>query len=328
MTLPDLAASNLSTPLVPRQATGLATPDPHADEVVRVALPGTCGELVQGSLDGEPCLISCPMGWYSIAAVRFQSCGGWTVPTQASKTRAALHTGLAYLGRTASAGCVHLHTELPRGRGYGSSTADIGATLYALGHAAGQRLTPQEVARLAVQVEPSDSTLFPGLALWDHRFGHVYEDLGAPPPLTVVVLDPGGEVDTLAFNQLDHRQVLRRLAPQHREAFSLLREGLRYGNLEAIGTAATLSATAHQTILVNPLLKPTLALAHDVRALGVCRAHSGTLLGLLLDSRHADAARITALAAQRFAPAVTVFSLPLVSGGPRFLTGDTGCPAG
>ena len=328
MMLPEPPASHMSTPRVSRQAADTATPEPPADEVVRVALPGTCGELVQGSLEGEPCLISCPMGWYSIAAVRFQSCGNWTVPAQAPKTRAALHTGLAYLGRTASGGCVHLHTELPRGRGYGSSTADIGATLYALGRAAGRRLTPQEVARLAVQVEPSDSTLFPGLALWDHRSGHVYEDLGAPPPLTVVVLDPGGEVDTLAFNRLDHRQVLRHLAPQHREAFSLLREGLRYGNLEAIGTAATLSATAHQAILANPLLEPTLSLAHDVRALGVCRAHSGTLLGLLLDPRHVDVARITALAAQRFASAVTVFNLPLVSGGPRFLTGNTGCPPG
>jgi L-threonine kinase len=303
----------------------MAVPELSAAGTVRVALPGTCGELVQGSLDGEPCLISCPMGWYSIAAVRLQSCGGWTVPAQAPKTHAALHTGLAYLGRTASGGCVHLHTELPRGRGYGSSTADIGATLYALGYATGRQLTPQEVASLAVQVEPSDSTLFPGLALWDHRSGHMYEDLGTPPPLTVMVLDPGGEVDTLAFNQLDHRQALRRLASQHREAFSLLREGLRYGNLEAIGTAATLSATAHQAILANPLLEPTLSLAHDVQALGVCRAHSGTLLGLLLDPRQADVTRITALAAQRFASVVTVFSLPLVSGGPRFLTGDTVC---
>jgi L-threonine kinase len=297
-------------------------PEPPADETVLVALPGTCGELVQGTLDGEPCLISCPIGWYSTAAVRFQSGGGWGLPAHTPKTRAALHRGLAYLNRAETHGNVHLHTGLPRGRGYGSSTADIGATLHALGHAAGQRLTITEVANLAVQVEPSDSSLFPDLALWAHCSGHVYEDLGAPPPCTVVVLDPGGEVDTLAFNRLDHRQALRHLAPQHRDAFALLREGLRHGNLEAIGTAATLSATAHQAILANPLLPPTLALAHEVQAVGVCRAHSGTLLGLLLDPRHADVARITALAAQRLAPAVTVFSLPLVSGGPRFLTGN------
>src|SRR2546422_11545703 len=123
--LPRLWRTVRPTRLMQRQTNDMAAPASPAYSAVRVALPGTCGELVQGSLDGEPCLISCPLGWYSIAAVRFQSCGGWTVPTQAPKTRAALHTGLAYLGRTASGGCVHLHTELPRGRGYGSSTADI-----------------------------------------------------------------------------------------------------------------------------------------------------------------------------------------------------------
>jgi len=295
---------------------------------MRVALPGTCGELVQGTLDGEPCLISCPIDYYNIAEVRFQPRDGWTVPEHAPKTRAALQAGLAYLGRTVSGGYVCLQTKLPRGRGYGSSTADIGATLYALGQAAGQELVPSEVARLAVHVEPTDSSLFPGLALWDHRYGHVYEDLGGPPALMVVVLDPGGVVDTLAFNQFDYREVLGRLAFQHREAFALVREGLRQGNLGALGAAATLSALAHQAILANPLLEPALSLAHDVSALGVCRAHSGTLLGLLLDPKDADVPAITALAARRFAPAVTVFSRPLVSGGLRLLTNTQSCPAG
>jgi len=310
------------------QTSSMAPPESPAERAVRVALPGTCGELVQGTLDGEPCLISCPIGCYSIAEVHFQSWAGWTVPEHATKTRAALQAGLAYLGQTASGGYVCLHTELPRGRGYGSSTADIGATLYALGQAAGRGFTPTEVGRLAVHIEPSDSSLFPGLALWDHRYGQVYEDLGPPPALAVVILDPGGVVDTLAFNRLDHREVLRQLAPQHGEAFTLLREGLRQGNLEAMGAAATLSATAHQAILANPWLEPALSLARDVRALGVCRAHSGTLLGLLLDPRDADIARITALAARRFAPAVTVCSRSLVSGGLRLLTGDTDWPSG
>ena len=293
------------------------------DEAVRVALPGTCGELVQGTLDGQDCLVSCPIGRYSIAEVCFQQGAGWTVPADAAKTHTALQAGLAYIGQMHSSGCVHLHTELPRSRGYGSSTADIGATLYALGRAAGRGLTPVEVARLALQVEPSDSSLFPGLALWDHRYGQRYEDLGVSPSLTVLVLDPGGEVDTVAFNQLDHRQILRRLAPQHREAFALLHHGLQQGDMEAVGAAATLSATAHQAILCNPWLTPVLGLARDVKALGVCRAHSGTLLGLLLDPRYTDVGSIVALTARRFAPALTIFSVPLVSGGPRLLTGHT-----
>jgi L-threonine kinase len=310
-----------------RQPSDMTALEPPTRRAVRVALPGTCGELVQGTLEGEPCLISCPIDSYSIAEVCFQTWGGWTVPEHAPKTRAALQAGLAYLGRTASGGYVRLQTALPRGRGYGSSTADIGATLYALGQAAGRALVPNEVARLAIHVEPSDSSLFPGLALWDHRYGRVYEELGAPPALTVVVLDPGGVVDTLAFNQLDHRGGLGRLAPRHREAFALVREGLRQGNLRALGAAATLSARAHQAILANPLLEPTLSLARDVRALGVCRAHSGTLLGLLLDPKDADVLAITALAARRFAPAVTVFSRSLVGGGLRLLTGTQSCPS-
>jgi len=27
----------------------------------QAALPGTCGELFQGLVDGEPCLVSCPI---------------------------------------------------------------------------------------------------------------------------------------------------------------------------------------------------------------------------------------------------------------------------
>ena len=147
----------MHTPLMQRQSTGMA-PQKPVDGAVRVALPGTCGELVQGTLDGEPCLISCPIGCYSIAEVRFQPWVGWTVAEYAPKTRAALPAGLAYLGRTESGGYVCLHTALPRGRGYGSSTADIGATLYALGQAAGRGLTPTEVGRLADGLAPDRFT--------------------------------------------------------------------------------------------------------------------------------------------------------------------------
>jgi L-threonine kinase len=176
------------------------------------------------------------------------------------------------------------------------------------------------VAHLAIQVEPSDSSLFPGLALWDHVHGTLYEPLGQPPALTVVVLDPGGEVDTVAFNRLDHRDALRKLVPQHREAFTLMLHGLKYGNPEALGAAVTLSAIAHQTILPNPLLEPALSLAREVRALGVCRAHSGTLLGLVLDPGRSDTAGVVARAVCRLGREITVFSLALVSGGPRGLS--------
>ncbi len=288
----------------------------------RVTLPATCGELVQGTLDGVPCLVSCPIGRYSVAEVRLRPGPGWDVPPDAAKAAAALRDGLSYLDRPEWGGRLRLVTDLPRGRGYGSSTADIGATLFALGRAMGQPLASEEVAQLAVGVEPSDSTLFPGLTLFDHRGGSFHECLGPAPSLSVVVLDAGGEVDTLAFNRVAHRGTLRRLAPEHRQAFALLREGLEQRDWEALGEAVTLSARAHQAILPDPLLEPALALAGEVNALGVCRAHSGTLLGLLLDPVHADMPAIIDFVARRLPDGVSVACYPLMDGGPRYVMSD------
>lgn len=288
---------------------------------VRIALPGTCGELVQGTLDGIPCLVSCPIACYSVAEIRLHTGLAWTLPAASPKVRAALDAGLAYLGYGGSGGQLQVFSDLPRGRGYGSSTADIGATLYALGHTSGRPLLPAEVARLALQVEPSDSSLFPGLALWDHLHGEIFAPLGQAPIMTVVVLDPGGEVDTVMYNQQDHRPALRKLASQHQEAFALLQEGMKRSNIEAIGVAATLSATAHQAILPNPYLQAVLHLAREVRALGICRAHSGTVLGVLLDPSRTEISSVIAFAARRFATQLAIFSLPLIGGGPCLLTG-------
>jgi L-threonine kinase len=286
----------------------------------RIALPGTCGELVQGTLDGIPCLVSCPIERYSVAEVRVNPGPTWTLPAASPKVRAALRAGLAYLGCSERGGQLQVFSDLPRSRGYGSSTADIGATLYALGHAVGHPLLPAEVAGLALQIEPSDSSLFPGLALWDHVHGELFAPLGQPPAMTVVVLDPGGEVDTVAFNQQDHHLALKKLASQHREAFALLQEGVQRSDLEMIGAGTTLSATAHQTILLNPYLPAALHLAHEVGALGICRAHSGTVLGILLDPLCTETSSVVALAMRRFATPLDIFSLPLSSGGPRLLS--------
>ncbi len=117
---------------------------------------------------------------------------------------------------------------------------------------------------------------------------------------------------------MNHRETLRRLASQHREAFSLLREGLREGNCEAVGEAATLSTCVHQAILPNPLLESVLAIAREVGAIGVCRAHSGTLLGLLLAPGRADPSAVATFVARRLPDSVAVSPHRLLDGGPRY----------
>lgn len=281
----------------------------------RGALPATCGELFQGLIDDQPCLISCPIDWLATAHVTLQAdASGWHSAQPLSKTLAAL--ALASEG-FALGGQVEIASPIPMGRGYGSSTADIGAALYALARAAGRELGPPEAAQLAAQVEPTDSTLFPGLTLFAHRDGCLLEDLGPAPGLAVLVLDPGGEVDTLAYNREMPSERLRRFTGAHREAFGLIQNGLAARDWEAVGRGATLSATTHQAVLFNPLLEAALDLSRTLGGLGVCRAHSGTILGLLIDPARVEPA--TALQGARAAlpPGVTMRLHQLVDGGAR-----------
>jgi L-threonine kinase len=284
-----------------------------------VAMPGTCGELVQGTLEGVPCLVSCPIDHYSTARVSLTPKAGWLVPPGAPKAEAALRAGLARCKVPGWGAELDLITDLPRGRGYASSTADVGATVYAVGAALGVPVSPEIAARLAVAIEPTDSTLFDGLTLFAHRTAEMHVDLGPAPAWAVLVIDSGGEVDTLAYNGLDHGEALLRLAPSHLEAFALLQAGLQRRDWGAVGAAATLSARLHQALLFNPMLDSALSLARAVRALGVCRAHSGTLLGLLLDPARADLDAELDFVVRRLPPGVQGFLCRLVEGGPRYL---------
>jgi L-threonine kinase len=283
----------------------------------RVLMPGGCGELVQGTLDGVPFLVTCPIDRWSQVAVRLSEDGVWRVPADSPKAAAAIQAALDYFGCPEQGGSVKISSTLPRGKGYASSTADTAGTIYALAHALGRSVTPWIVARLALAVEPSDSVMFPGLALMDHRTGRRSELLGDAPDLALVVADEGGTVDTLAFNRPDRRRVLRALAPQHREALDVLRRALRDGDLEAVGEAATLSAMAHQRILPKVLLPEMLALCREVGALGVCVAHSGTLLGLMLDPAVHDVDGIAGYVRRHLPSTIWASVQRVVGGGPR-----------
>lgn len=286
----------------------------------RVAVPGACGELVQGTLDGEqPFLISCPIDRFSVAEVELASEGGdWSCPPDTPKSVAALRAALAHLGRPEVGGRLRIRSDLPRAKGMASSTADIAATVYALAEALEREIAPREVARIAVGVEPSDSLMFPGLALFDHRGGRVYEDLGPAPSLEVVVLDFGGTVDTLAYNRRYRADLLRKMVVEHQEALAAVKEGLRRGNLADIGYGATLSARAHQRILYKPQLETVIALARDVGALGVNVAHSGTVIGLLLDPAQADGPATVAYLTTHLPDLESISLHRMVGGGPRF----------
>ena len=277
------------------------------------AVPCTCGELFQGTLDGQACLVSCPIDYYSTAEITTADKQP-SVDSKRRKVSRALEWVSARTGRQVAA---RISNSLPVGRGYGTSTADIGAALFAAARASGLSLQSLEAAQIAARIEPTDSTFFPGLALFDHRAGRFFQPLGDPPPANLVILDPGGGVDSVAFNACDWGASLAKLSSEHRCAWQLLQQGLSSGDLAAVGEAATLSARCHQAILPNPLVDVAVDLAQTLGATGVCRAHSGTIAGLIFPQDY-DRNGVMSYISGHIPAGVQVRTAALVGGGPIY----------
>jgi L-threonine kinase len=246
---------------------------------IKVRAPGSCGELVQGTIKGQNFLITCPIDVYSQAQII--SCASPVLPDY-QKAATAMEMTLRYLGVTQQNQSVHIQSELLVGKGMASSSADISAACQATAIHAGKPLQAEEIAAIALSIEPTDAIFYPGIMMFDHVEGKLSKCLGQPPPLDIVILDVGGEIDTLSFNRrvdLVEQNQLKEKAVS--EAVELVAAGIKKGDSRLIGAGATLSALANQSILYKPYLEQIIDISKYYGAVGVNAAHSGTVLGVL-----------------------------------------------
>ena len=283
-----------------------------------VRAPGVCGELVQGMLDDIHFLVTCPVDFY--ARVQVTLIEGDTevrAPADCPKAAAALRATLVHLSREELGARLSVSNPIPRSKGMGSSSADVAATIAATGLALGVELTPEQVARLAVSVEPTDGVMFSGIALLDHREGRMLEILGPPPPMEIVALDFGGTVDTLEFNMVDRRAAWQSIRPEVDEALRLVKAGIEQEDPRAIGQGASISAKASQRVLPKPKLAAVSEFAAEVGAVGVNVGHSGTILGVLLDAKEKRGKAVFRRAREAFPEAEMVHHFRMLGGGLR-----------
>jgi len=291
----------------------------NLNEHISVTVPGTCGELVQGwSAEwDEPVLVSCPIAHFNrltvqpLAQPTLIVTGDDTAST--AKLKHAAHLTLNAVSAPKTTGISLLpHRALPVERGMGSSTADVVAAVAGTAALCGRTLSPAEIARLACQIEPSDSTMFAPLTVLAYRSGNRYRELGHAPSLPLLVLDTARRINTRLFNfRLDEIR-LKQLAPVTAEALAMLTEGISRQNGAAIGAAATLSAESFQHVWHSDFLPQVQQWAAETHAFGVVRAHSGSVMGLLYPF-DADIADIFHWLRMRFAG--KIFATELTAGG-------------
>ncbi|NTA14006.1 kinase [Agrobacterium tumefaciens] len=215
-----------------------------------------------------------------------------TRPEGRNKAAAAARLALDTLGYHGDGGCITIESTIPVGHGYGSSTADVVASIRAILTASHSAFRESAICRLAVAAETaSDAVIFGAQAvLFAQREGRVIEYLpGEYPPLHVVGFSSprDGGVDTLEFPPADYDcdeietfRVLRAAA----------RRAIRTQDANLLGQVATASAHINQRYLPKDNLDEAFAISSEAGGCGVQVAHSGSLIGILIDATMPDAA--------------------------------------
>ncbi len=279
--------------------------------------PATCGELVQGFINGNDFLVNCPIRLYSQASIEPRAEPGLSVVNgdRYAKVQQALMKLKPHLGKDLRA-TIRLDSDIPRGKGMASSTADLTAALKAVIAMADVSLSTADFSELITTVEPSDCTHITGIAHVNHLTGRLYSQLPAPSNLCVIVVDCGGEIDTVAFDRDFARSVYADHQSELTGALGMLTAGLKLDRSDMIGAAATASARLSQKILFKPQLERLLRVTTEAGAVGINCAHSGTVIGVLYQQDQARGEQLDRIIADSFGDAVNILGhYPIISGG-------------
>ena len=228
---------------------------------VTVKMRGTCGELAQGFYRGEPILITCPIEKFSIVIISDEFVG---VEGLGLKSRTMLDKVLKFFGAKDFKFGVRLSSELPRGKGMASSSADMAAVAQAVALSLGKNFSPDELGKLCAQIEPTDGIFYSGVVAMNPLTGRLVKKIRAQEKFQIAVFDYGGEVDTIKFNR---RSDFEFPALDDEINFALVRN----------------SALANQKILFKRGLEELMNFTKNLGAVAVNVAHSGTVAGIFFN---------------------------------------------
>ena len=178
--------------------------------------------------------------------------------------RRIISRGLKFFGAKDFKFGVRLSSELPRGKGMASSSADMAAVAQAVALSLGKNFSPDELGKLCAQIEPTDGIFYSGVVAMNPLTGRLVKKIRAQEKFQIAVFDYGGEVDTIKFNR---RSDFEFTALDDEINFALVRN----------------SALANQKILFKRGLEELMNFTKNLGAVAVNVAHSGTVAGIFFN---------------------------------------------
>ena len=150
---------------------------------------GSCGELVQGMYGSSLVHISCPVDVFSYVTVRLNNSLEVNCAKDKWKARQAYMKTVEAMGLKKVGADIEIRSDIPVGKGMASSTADISATVMAAARLFHADLSKEQIADIALSIEPTDAIMFEGIYLFDHKSGSVRQFLGNKMDICFLIRD-------------------------------------------------------------------------------------------------------------------------------------------
>ena len=245
--------------------------------------PASCGEFVQGILDNEEYLSSYAINLFSVATLEESKD---IINKGPSKSRRAMELVFEKFNipiEDTKNISLNIKSQIPIGKGMASSTADIGATIKATLSMLNKTLTGEEISKLAVKIEATDSLLLNQHSIFNPLTADIKKYLGGINDAKVVILEPSDILDTKSIRMTPNYKTYKMQNKEIiKKSFELLDEGLAKNDLNLIGKACTYSGLANENIHKKPFLEKIIDISDKYGCYGVNIAHSGTVIGILM----------------------------------------------
>jgi len=240
--------------------------------------PGSIGELIQGSYKGIDVLVSCPVNLYTKVRV-FESKDSFS-KKQYIKSALFLENLLKQWGYHSLVDSfdIEINSQLPRGKGFASSTADLCAAYYSLLKLFNKEFNEKELVDNCIRIEPTDSIIFKELTIFDYKMGQYSEKLGKYIEFYILVFEGKNIVNTVEFN---YKQL-----PPHspvEDIIEHLTDGVKRNCLQNIAEACSESIIRNQHRLKYDIMAEIIKFKDKYGGLGFLGAHSGDMIGIIFE---------------------------------------------
>lgn len=249
---------------------------------------GTFGELLQGALlnEDENFLVTLPISYFSTAEIIFSEfyIESEVIPKHKIKSKYMVERLVDYYN-VSCPWLLKIDSQLEEGKGLASSSADLVACARAVCNAFNKKLPLNVLLSIMKDIEPSDGVMHDEIVCFFHRKVALHSRIGFLPPLSILAIDESGFIDTIQYNQLSHTY-----SNNEKHQYSFLLKEISYAikkqDLKTIGNIATQSAVLNQKFNPKKNLNFMIDLCNSTQGLGIGVAHSGTYIGIILDTQN------------------------------------------